>query len=895
LNAVGCKLNIMFNLENAIQNWKRKLRGNPAFEDGDVAELESHLRDRIERLKAQGLTDKKAFQTAAEELGETESLGQELYKTRAVGIDATPSWQQPHWMPAMLRNYFRVARRNLVNNKLYTGINILGLSIGIICCLMIYLFVRNEMNYETFHQNRDRIYRVVRIMYDDGVPRKIGITSAPYGDALANDFPEMVEEATRLMPSDGLVEIGDKKFLENRFFIADPNFFEVFSWPLVQGDEQTVLNRPNTVVISEQVARKYFGDRNPMGRTIMVDGDTEFEVTGVFRKPEHAHSHIEFDLLASLVTFRNADFYGEWWWNTLHTYVMLPAGVNPNSLERQFTDFMEKYFGEDMERNNRRIGLALQPLEEIYFAGDTTFDWRVSHGSKTVLYMFGVVALLIIIVACVNFINMATARSVNRAREIGIRKTLGAQRFNLLTQFLGEALLITFAAGLISFLAVYNIIPWFEQLIGKQIVVDLFSQEVIGTVGLFLLLTGLLSGAYPAFYLSSFQPVKALKEKISFGSSQVFVRKALIVFQFAVSGMLIIGTLIVNRQLDFVADKSLGFQPDQLLDISINNGEIRPRLNSLIEEIERLPGVIEAGAMSGTPGGFFDNFRFRAGENWDETYTLKTLFTDYDFAEVLGVEMLAGRDFDPSRATDSTDAVVINRAAAHMFGWSPEEALGKRFENQYLDSTAREVIGVVENFHFQSLHQAIAPLVVSMHNDRREILVRMGTERISETLPAIEQVWNRFSPLYPMEHFFLDQQFAQLYESDRRQRSVFTAFSIVAIFIACMGLFSLAAFNAEKRSKEMGIRKVLGASFSDILMLFNREVLTVVAFAFLLAIPVSYILAEQWLADFAYRIPNGFVHYLAGGLVILLLSVLTVSYQSMKIALMNPVNSLRSE
>lgn len=368
--------------------------------------------------------------------------------------------------------------------------------------------------------------------------------------------------------------------------------------------------------------------------------------------------------------------------------------------------------------------------------------------------MFGIVALLIIIVACVNFVNMATARSVNRAREIGIRKTLGAQRFNLTIQFLGEALMITFAAGLISFGAVYSLLPWFEQLIGNQITIELFSTEVIVTTSIFLIATGLLAGSYPAIFLASFQPIKALKEKINFGSSQVFIRKGLIVFQFVVSSLLIIGTLIVNKQLNYVADKSLGFQPTQLLNISINNGDIRPHLKTFQDEIEGLSGVETSSAMSGTPGGFFDNHRFRVGENWDETHVLKSLYTDYNFTEVLNLKMLVGRDFDPSYSTDSTDAVVINKAAADRFGWTPEDALGKRFEDQFTDSTARQVIGVVENFHYESLHQSIAPLVISMYSDRREILVKVETGNLNETIASVENIWNQFSPLYPIEYFF---------------------------------------------------------------------------------------------------------------------------------------------
>lgn len=798
----------MFNLEQAIQDWKRTLCGNPGYEDGDVVELEMHFRERISELEGKGFETKKAFDQAVEEIGDVEKIGQELY--RVISTKRRLPADQSGWTWSILSNYQKVARRNLLKNKLYSGINIAGLSIGITCCLLIYIFVQNELNYDNFHEKGDRIYRVVRIMdYQSDTERKVGITSAPFKGALKNDFPGMIEKATHMMPSDGVVTIDDKKFRESDFFIADPNYFTVFSYPFLYGDPASALQKPNTVVLSSETAKKYFGNENPIGKTIKVDGEYEFEVTGVFKHPENYNTHIEFDLVASMETFREARFMSEWWWNQMHTYVLLVPNVKPQSLEEQLPGFMEKYFGHDMAQNNRKISLALQPLESIYFANDTTFDWKAKHGSKTVIYMFGIIALLITVVACVNFVNLATARSINRAREIGIRKTLGAQRFSLMIQFLGEGLVMTFIAGLLSFGLVYLLFPWFQQVVGKEISLSLFSPEILIVAILFLIVTGLAAGIYPSLFLSSFRPIKALKEKIDFGTSQLIVRKGLIVFQFAISSLLIIGTIIVNKQLDYVSSKSLGFQPEQLLNISINSGDMRPHLETFQQEIERLPGVEASSLMSGTPGGFFDNYLFRVGENWDETHTLNTLFVDHNFTEVLDLEMLAGRDFDPAFSTDSAQAAIINKEAADIFGWSPEEAIGKRIQNQFIDSTARQIIGVVENFHFASLHVPIAPLVVTMAPDQREILVKINTKNVEQTLAFIEESWNTLSPLYPMEYVFLDQQFAQLYESDQRQRKIFSAFSAVAIFIACLGLFSLAAFNAEKRSKEMGIRKVL--------------------------------------------------------------------------------------
>ncbi len=884
----------MFNLEKSIQIWKRQLRRSPAFEDGDIAELESHLRDEMERLKAEGLSEEEAFYKATKTFGEPDPIADEMYKTKTTKTVATPPWKESKWMPAMISNYLKVARRNLSQNKLYAGINISGLAIAIVCCLFIYLFIHNELNYDRFHEKEDRIYKVTRLMEGNDGFRKIGITSAPFADALKIDFPNTIEEVIRIMPSDGVVTIDNNNFTEDRFYIADANLFDVFSWPLIQGNPETVLSQPYTVAISEETALKYFGNEDAIGKTIRVNNDNEYEITGVFKKPPNAQSHIEFDLVASMETFKNAAFYSGWWWNNLHTYILLAPNVQPEQLESQLTSFINKYFGDNIAQNNRRIELALLPLSEVYFANDIQYDSQIAHGDKTIIYMFGIVALLIIIVACVNFVNMATARSVSRAKEIGIRKTLGAHRSNLMAQFLGESLLMSFSAGILSFLIVYYTTPLFEQLTGKNISISLFSPQILFFSFLFILITGLLSGIYPALFLSSFEPVKALKEKINFGVSQLFVRKGLIVFQFTVSSLLIIGTLIVNQQLNFISNKSLGFESNQLLNIDINLS-VSERLETFQQSLEQIPGVEISSAMSGTPGGFYDNYLFRAGENWDQTHTLKTLFTDHNFSEVMDLNMLAGRDFSNEYASDSTNSVIINKTAADMFGWTPELAIGKRFQNQFLDSTARVVIGVVEDFHFQSLYQPIAPLVVAMNDDRREFLVKVESENINGTLTSIEEVWNEFSPFFPIEYHFIDQQFEQLYENDTRQRSVFAVFTFIAVLIACMGLFSLASFNAEKRRKEMGVRKILGADFSSILILFNKEMLMTVFISFIIAAPLTYFLAELWLQNYAYRISNSYQSLIIAGLVVLTLSLITISYQSIKIALSNPVNNLKND
>jgi len=751
------------------------------------------------------------------------------------------------------------------------------------------------LGYDTFHEKGDRIYKVHRQMEQPDGTELIGITSAPFKTGLESEFPGMIELAATLGPGDGVVTIEDQNFMEPKLYMADENFFQIFSYPFISGDPSTALTKPYTVVLSKHTAKKYFGDENPIGKSILIDGDKNFEVTGVFDSPEGAKSHVKFDLAVSIVTFSNYDFYNEWGWNQVHTYVMLSEGVELADINPQLPAFMDKYFGDNMIQMNRRIDLNLMPIEDVYFSNFLAFDWQVEHGDKSLIYIFGIIAILIILVAGVNFINLATARSVSRAKEVGVRKTLGAQRTILFIQFMAEAILMVIVAGIISFVLVYLLRPSFEQLLGTSLSVSLFSTNLLVLIGVTLLVIGFLAGVYPALFLSSFKPIKALKEKISFGTSQVLTRKGLIIFQFLISSLLIIGVSIVNQQMDYISNKSLGFQPEQLLDISINNSTARENLPQLMERLKTISDIKEASSMSGSPGGFFDNYSFDV-ENKDEVITMNTLFIDDKFTEVFDLKMVSGRDFNKAYSTDSASAIIINQKAAEFLGWTNEEAIGKKINNKNIsEDNPRTIIGVVEDFHYTSLHHQIEPLTVSMSRDYRNIVLKINTQNISGLLPQITSIWNEYSPLYPIEYRFVNEQFAQLYESDTRQRKVFFAFSIIAVVIACLGLFGLATFNAEKRSKEMGVRKVLGASLMDLLISFNKEILIVVSISFLIAAPITYLLAEEWLQNYAYRVDNGLMNYVIAGVLVIVLAIITVSYQTMKVAKVNPVDSLKSE
>ncbi len=884
----------MFDLENEITKWKSTLRKSSFFEDGDIEELESHVRDRVHDLMEQGLYDALAFKKAIKEIGITDEVATEFHKTttRKAFLDTSSGM---NW--GIFGNFIKIARRNLLKNKLYAGLNILGLVVGISCCILIYLFIQNELKYDAFFEDSDRIYKVVRWMErQDGSRDAVGITSAPFQGSLESDFPDMIEMATLIMPGDGVVTIDDNNFREDRMYSADNDFFNVFSYPFLEGNPEEALTRPNTVVLSRETAEKYFGNQPSLGKSFLIDGEALYEVTGVFEIPEGGNSHLDFDLVLSMKTFEDLRFYSEWGWNSLHTYIKVSPNVEITDLEAQLPAFTDKYLADNMATSNRRIDLLLIPLTDVYFANYLSFDWQIDHGNKTVIYIFGIVAALIIIVAGINFINLATARSVSRSKEVGVRKTLGAKRQNLFTQFMAESIFLALIAGLISYVVIYFSLPYFENVIGTSLSVSIFSPDLILIILATLLITGFLAGVYPALFLSSFEPIKALKEKISFGTSQIVVRKGLIIFQFVISSLLIIGVTIINKQLNYISNKSLGFQPEQLVDISLNNSEIRQKLPELQEQLENLAGVEITSAMSGTPGGFFDNYSFTVEGNSDDPTILNTLFIDENFSEIFGLEFIIGRDFSNEYGTDINEAIIVNEEGAKLLGWAPEDAIGQQMTNLFIpDEVPRTIIGVVENFHYQSLHSPIGPLAVSMAPDHRRLLVKINTNNVPQTIANIESVWNEFSSLYPIEYHFLDEQFAELYASDTRQRRIFMVFSFVAIIIACLGLFGLTTFNAEKRSKEIGLRKILGASVQNLLLVFNREIFSIIGFSFFIAIPITYFLIEQWLKNFAYRVENGITSYLVALTVIIAITTLTISYQTLKVSFSNPIDSLKDE
>ncbi len=793
----------------------------------------------------------------------------------------------------MLKNYLLTAYRNSLKNKLYAGINVLGLAIGITCCLFIALYVQHEQSYDQFHQKKDRIYKVYRTTDRDGY-QEVGPTSPPYAEALLNDFSEEIEATVRVMPRSGLIIAGEKAFTGDDISFVGRDFLQVFTFPLLQGDPATALSEPGSVVLTEAMAQKYFGNVDPIGKELEYENEYPLVVTGVLAAvPEN--SHLTFDFLTSVHLFEKEEWFTGWWNNNMVTYVLAKEGVTEAALEVQFPAFMEKYLGDDFERLGIRLGLTLSPLTEIYFSNTVQFDMWTKHGNRAMTYIFLVVAVFILLIACINFMNLATARAARRATEVGVRKSLGANRSDLIYQFFGESFLTAFVAMLFTIVLMTVLLPFFNQFAEVNLTLSLddgiaFPALLFGTV----LVVGLLAGSYPALFLSAFVPAKALKGGNQIGAKGNYLRKGLVVFQFVISIVLMVAVLVVVQQMDYVQDKQLGFDKERVMLLEIDNNEIYEQRETFKDQLRQNARIAQVTTASGEPGGFHDLYTFDV-QGHEEEVIMNTLFTDENYLETMGLTLLAGRNFSEDRQTDEAEAIIINETAARRLEWSPEEALGKEVTNPFADTIPRRVVGVVEDYHFASLHNEIDPLAIMLGNDERIIAIKMTPGAVKPVISLVEDTWTSMVSQHPFAFTFLDESYDQLYRSEQKQGQIFTLFAGIAVFIACLGLFGLVTFVAEQRTKEVGVRKVLGASVLQLIHLLTKDFAILVVIALVIASPIAYFVMQQWLSDFAYRITLQPMVFIVAGLAALLIALLTVSWQSARAALANPADSLRNE
>ena len=795
----------------------------------------------------------------------------------------------------MLTNYLKSALRQLRKHKGYAGINILGLALGLACCVLMLLYVQDERSYDRYHEQADQIYRVAMATTALGNRTTSASTPAPLGPAVVADYPEVVD-AVRFFPlyQKTLVRHGDKRFYEERLIVADASLLDLFTFPLVLGDARTAFDDPNAILITERTAEKYFGQDNPLGKTLTFREQTDYRVTGVLKNIP-ANSHFVFDMVlplsqVTIARYQYENFLHEWWDASAYTYLLLQADASPAALAEKLPAVIEKHVGDQFRTAGIETDLFLQPLTDIYLHSHLGRELGV-NSHVAYIYIFTAIALLIVLISLINFVNLSTARSLVRAKEVGVRKAVGAHKRQLFYQFIAESTLLAFLAlgGAVVLIAL--VLAPFNALTHKALTLH---DHLAYLAGIPLLAVGLslLAGGYPALVLVSFDPLTALKGTLMTRSKRGFLRQALVVFQFVISIMLIVAVLVVNNQKDYLRNKALGFNKEEIIVIKLNDLRLRWESEPLKSALLDLPNVSQVTFSQLIPGVASLEQGYGA-EGTQDMILMNTLLIDDDFLRTYDVAVRAGRDFSAERPTDRTAAFVINEAAAGHLGWA--DPLGKQLKWGVTQKWGT-VIGVVQDFHFQSLHHQIDPLVLHIEpNWYRYISVKTTTEELAQTMAQLEAVWRRFSPDFPFDYFFLDERIGQLYGKEAQLNTITASFSGLAILITCLGLFGLAAFTAERRTKEIGVRKVLGASTAHILVLLCGNFAKLVMLAVVVATPMAYLAMNRWLEDFAYRIEIPWWTALVAGAAALVIALLTVSYQSMKAALTDPVETLRYE
>ncbi|MBL6444897.1 ABC transporter permease [Fulvivirga sp. 29W222] len=794
----------------------------------------------------------------------------------------------------MLKNYFKIAVRNIARSKAYSFINIAGLTLGITCCSLLFLFVMDEMAYDSMHSKRDQIYRVIEISTEGDETRYFGQTTPQTGPTLASDYEE-ISQYTRLFRFGGHVNfsIGDTKFAEREYCYADSSFFDVFDFELVQGDRETALSKPNSMIIDEEWAHTLFGNEDPLGKEIALAHRDTYVITGVMKKVPQ-NSHLQIRILVSVPY--SDEFFSKYQtdWNTYgaSTYVVFNEKASPSAFAKKIPAFVEKYFKPEANRN-----FYLQPLSDIHFGSQNIeYGSEATKGQKAYIYIFMGIGIFMLLIACINYMNLATAKSLHRGKEIGMRKVSGALRYQLIIQFLSESTFIAFIALALSIGLVDLLLPYFNVLTDKSFV---FNTETFGNIlALLFLITlaiGLLSGIYPAIVMSKLRPANILKGSMSTGKGSVTLRKVLVVTQFTLSIIMIIATIVASNQMKYIQNRSLGFNKEQLLVVDINNGEVRRRFEAMKSEFANSPYITKVAVSSRVPGEWKNLQEVYVKSQGNSQDSIRTNYIGFDehMIDVYEMKLASGSNFTGNIAEDSLH-VLINDTAVSALGLS--DPLGNYIQ---IGQGQYKVIGVLADFNFESLHNEIAPLVLGYRSNVFQPIdyfsLKFDPEHMEEAIAHASKVHNQFDESTPIEYHFLDEQWEQFYKNDKRAGNIFTIGAGITIFIACLGLFGLASFIIQKRTKEIGVRKVLGASVGDLFLLLAKTFILQVLLAFIIAIPVSWYIMSDWLKNFAFRFEMGVVEFLIAGLVAVVIAILSVSYRVVKAALLNPVNTLRTE
>lgn len=803
----------------------------------------------------------------------------------------------------MLRNYLTVAIRNILKDKFYSLINVFGLTLGIASCIFIAIYINDELSYDRFNTKADRIYRVNEFIETEGSGERSSSVPFPSGPTIAEEYDNLVETQVRLFNFQAPTILisnrdnEDKEFNEPHVLFADSTFFKVFDYEVTKGDKATALSQPNSVLLTESAARRYFGEEDPMGKFLRVLDRQELVVTGVMPDvPRNAH--FQFDFLISFSTLRN--FFGgqyprTWYWNPCWTYLLLKPGVKPSEVEHYFPAVVDKYFPEFVKKDAR---MSLQPLTDIHLKSDLEFELE-ANSSEQNIYVFTIIGVVILFIASMNFMNLSTARSAKRAKEVGLRKTLGGERSQLIFQFLLESLIIVFAAIVLAIGLGIAGLSSFNSLAEKSLGFDVFfSPVILGALALIFIVVGVGSGIYPALVLSSFIPAKVLKDSQAKGGRGAVLRKILVVVQFSLSIIMIISTVIAINQLDFLRKSDTGFDTEQVLYVSALGTPIVRTYPAFKKELEQRSDVASVTGVLDVLGSKHqgDNYRF---EGMTDSKLFSVIWVGHDFFKTFDLDIVAGRAYDETKNTEDSLALIVNEALVKQMGWTNESAVGKPFDyNQYHG----EIVGVVENFNFVSKHKVIEPLIIQQRSlprhfnfELKYVAIKMKTDDLRGTLAGIESKWKELVPGRPFDYFFLDQELDQLYKDEEKLGKVAGIFSVLAVVVACLGLFALASFIAEERKKEIGIRKVMGGSVSQIVMLLSKDFSKLIAIAFIISCPIAWYAVNQWLNGFAFRVDIHWGIFAIVGLTTFAIALLTTSYRALQAAFSNPIKTLRHE
>ena len=812
----------------------------------------------------------------------------------------------------MFKNNIVIAYRNLIRKKGYSFINIAGLAVGIASSVMILLFVQDELSYDRHHEKADNIYRVALRASMQGNRFNAPITSAPLAETVIRDYPEVIN-AVRFFNFDAapVIRYGDRSFVERGFVWADSTVFDVFTFPVVKGETASALNRPNTLVLTESAARKYFGDKDPLGKTLEIGNDRlPFEVTAVIEDLPH-NLHFSFDVMASFVsTDHHANEF--WFSNNYYTYLLLDENADPSDLEAKFPEMLEKYMGPQIEmflggtlqefyESGEEWGYYLQPITSIHLHSDLQYEIQ-ANGSMTTVIIFSIIALIILVIACINFMNLSTARSAGRAREIGLKKVVGSSRSQLISQFLGESVFLSFISLFFSLVLVEIFTPAFNNLAGKELEVHYFSTwytiPALLFVGVFV---GLLSGSYPAFFLASFKPAAVLKGKFHSGLKSASLRSTLVVFQFVITIALFISTFTVYRQMNYIRSKDLGMNPENVIVIHRAGAIPSHQRETFCQMLESHSNILTTSRAHAIPGTSFSGTAFRPeGVPASSHYIVSNAWVDMNYADVLELELVDGRFFSRDYTSD-TLAIVLNETAVRYLGLN-EPVIGKRVYQTASGGTPEapedvgyNVIGVVRDFNFESLHQTINPVILSPGEWGGYIIAKVQPEEIAGTIEAVNEKWKEFVDDQPFEYSFLQDDLQSAYRDEKQAGMIFSIFSILAIFIACLGLLGLASFTTEQRTKEIGIRKAMGASAGSVMILLSKELNRLVLISTIVAWPIAWYFMKNWLDNFAFRTDIGFGVFISASLLTYVIALSTVSFQAYRAARLNPVDTLREE